>query len=316
MRRPTMTISRRDFNFMLGSGSALATLAPLSTRATAIGGVEIGTISYSFRSIPRPSTGDHIDALIDSFHAVDLDVAEITGNDVEPLPSLPRGGRIPIPAAREYHEHRERVRQWRLAAPLERYAEIGQKFSDASIDLMSYAITISDDFYDEEIDKTMAAAKAMGVGIIGTNQMRVPMAEYVVPFAEEHDLVLSFHNHSQSNDPNEIGSVESFETVFAMSDLYKANLDVGHFVGGNNDPIAFIETYHDRITHLHLKDRELDDGPNHPWGAGDTPLIEVLRLIRDESYEIPCIIEYEYPGTGSAIDEVRRCTQYIRDALA
>ena len=142
------------------------------------------------------------------------------------------------------------------------------------------------------------------------------MAKYAVPFAERHDIVLSFHNHSDSRDPNEIASVESFETVFGMSENYKANLDVGHFVAGNNDPIEFIERYHDRITHLHLKDREINDGPNRPWGQGDTPLVDVLRLLSRNDYRIPCIIEYEYPGQASPIEEVQRCVQFIQNALA
>jgi sugar phosphate isomerase/epimerase len=309
-----MKTTRREFTAMAGAIATLLGASP--AHATMIGGVAVGAISYSFRAIPRPDRGDHIDALISHFRSVGLDVAEITGNDIEPLPSVPRGGRVPIPTTPEYYEIRERTREWRLATPLSRYEEIGAKFRAAGIDLMSYAITISDDFFDEEIDKTMLAAKALGADIIGTNQMRIPMAEYAVPFAERHGLTLSFHNHSDSHDPNEIGSVESFEHVFALSDNYKANLDIGHFVAGNNDPLAFIERYHDRITHLHLKDRELDDGPNHVWGEGDTPIVETLRLLRDRDYPIACIIEYEYRGAGSPIEEVRRCIDFIRNALA
>jgi len=311
-----MHTTRRQFAFIAGAAALSGLLGPSRSRATVVGGVAVGTISYSFRAIPRPDRGDHIDALVGHFKSVGLNVAEITGNDIEPLPSVPRGGRVPIPTTREYYEVRDRMRDWRLSTPLSRYEEIGDKFRAAGIDLMSYAITISDDFFDEEIDKTMLAAKALGVSIIGTNQMRVPMAEYTVPFAERHGLVLSFHNHSDSDDPNEIGSVESFERVFAMSEKYKANLDVGHFVAGNNDPIGFIERYHDRITHLHLKDRERNDGPNRPWGEGDTPLVEILRLVRDTPYDFPCIIEYEYAGSGTPVEEVDRCIGFIRDALA
>jgi sugar phosphate isomerase/epimerase len=43
-----------------------------------------------------------------------------------------------------------------------------------------------------------------------------------------------------------------------MSPRFKANLDIGHFVAGNSDPIAFIRRHADRISHLHLKDRPLD----------------------------------------------------------
>jgi sugar phosphate isomerase/epimerase len=101
-----------------------------------------------------------------------------------------------------------------------------------------------------------------------------------------------------------------------MSPRFKANLDIGHFVAGNNDPIAFIRTHANRISHLHLKDRRRDNGPNQPWGRGDTPVAEVLRLLRSERYTIPAIIEYEYASQASAIDEVTNCKRFIERALS
>jgi sugar phosphate isomerase/epimerase len=281
-----------------------------------LGGLAVGAISYCFRSIPRPETGDPIDALIASYKACQLDLAELTWADVEPLPTLPLGGRVPIPITQDYLARRQKVREWRLAEPLTRYESIGRKFRDAGVRLFSYAITISDDFTDEEIDKTMLAARAMGASMIGTNQTRMPMAEYVVPFAARHDMTLAFHNHANVADPNEMASVQSLERVLALSGHYKINLDVGHFVAGNNDPLAFISAHHERISHLHLKDRERDNGPNRPWGQGATPLVEIIRLVRDRGYDIPCLIEYEYAGSGTAIDEVRRCIDFIRKAVS
>jgi sugar phosphate isomerase/epimerase len=71
-----------------------------------------------------------------------------------------------------------------------------------------------------------------------------------------------WHNHSNVADIREVASVESFKRLFSSSRQFKANLDIGHFVGGNNDPVAFIREFHDRIAHLHLKDRKRDNGAN------------------------------------------------------
>ncbi len=53
-----------------------------------------------------------------------------------------------------------------------------------------------------------------------------------------------------------------------------------------------------------------------PFGEGDTPIIEVLQLLRDEGYKIPCNIEYEYRGTDGPVAEVRKCLAYCKLAVA
>ncbi len=60
-------------------------------------------------------------------------------------------------------------------------------------------------------------------------------------------------------------------------------------------PFPFSSEYHDRVTHVHVKDRKLNDGPNVPFGEGDTPIVEALRLIRDRKWPIQATIEFEYP---------------------
>ena len=62
--------------------------------------------------------------------------------------------------------------------------------------------------------------------------------------------------------------------------------------------MPFLKQHHDRITHIHVKDRKLNNGPNVPFGQGDTPIKEVLQLIRDNKWNIQATIEFEYPGAG------------------
>ena len=310
------SISRREFTRTAAAALAAAAGLTVRARATSIEGVRVGAISYCFRSIPRPASGDYIDTLIDAFRQVGLDLCELESARVEPEPAIPGGGRMPAEITPAYVQRREELRQWRLTTPLDRFGEIRRKFTRAGIELFGYVVTFADDYTDAEIDRSFQCAKSLGVEVIGTNQTRVTMGLRLVPFAEKYGVALGWHNHANVTDSTEVGSVESYERLFAMSRRFSANLDIGHFVAGNNDPIAFIRKHASRISHLHLKDRRRDNGPNQPWGGGDTPVAEVLRLLRSERYTIPAIIEYEYASQASAIDEVTNCKRFIERALS
>ena len=50
-------------------------------------------------------------------------------------------------------------------------------------------------------------------------------------------------------------------------------------------------------------------------GEGDTPIKEVLHLLKAKKYDIPADIEFEYRGADPVV-EVRKCFQYCKDALS
>jgi len=305
--------SRRDFQKMALSGLSALPLWSAKINST-IGGVRVGAISYCFRSLPRTPDADYIDTIIKAFVECGIGFAELTSPMVEPPNTLPGGGRVP-PDTPENRKMRDELRKWRLSAPVTRFHEVRKKFDDAGITLMGYVNTFAEDFTDPEIDAVFRHARALGVGIIGTNQTTVGMAPKLVEYADKYKINLAFHNHAMSENPNEVASPESFEKLFAMSKRFRANLDIGHFTAGNNDGIAFIEKHHDRITHMHLKDRKKNNGPNMPWGEGDTPLRQALTLIKDKRYPIYCIVEYEYRGTGTAVEETKKCLDYMKRVL-
>ena len=112
---------------------------------------------------------------------------------------------------------------------------------------------------------------------------------------------------------------ETWETAFGYATHNGANVDIGHFIAGNNtSPVPFIRQHHDRITHLHIKDKKLKNGPNVPFGEGDTPIKEVLQLLRDNKWPIQATIEFEYPVPpgSSRMVEIAKCVQYCRAALS
>ncbi|HKB12584.1 MAG TPA: TIM barrel protein, partial [Vicinamibacterales bacterium] len=93
------------------------------------------------------------------------------------------------------------------------------------------------------------------------------------------------------------------------------NLDIGHFTAANFDAMAYIRQHHGDITNLHLKDRKKNQGDNVPWGQGDTPIREVLQLLKKEKWPIRAYVEYEYRGSASPVEEVKKCMAFARQAL-
>jgi sugar phosphate isomerase/epimerase len=127
-------------------------------------------------------------------------------------------------------------------------------------------------------------------------------------------MMVGFHGHDSTDQPDEVHTEESFKAVMAAGKYLGANLDIGHYVAANGDPVAFLNTHHARITNLHIKDRKRNHGGNVPWGQGDVPIREVLQLLRTKKWDIPANVEFEYQG--DPIVEVGKCLQFCKDALA
>src|SRR5260370_41719084 len=138
-------------------------------------------------------------------------------------------------------------------------------------------------------------------------------------FTEKHKMMVGYHGHTNVTSPEAFGRPESWETAMSYSKYNGINLDIGHFIAGNNtSPIPFLQKYHDRVTHIHLKDKKMNDGPNVPWGTGDTPITETLKLMQKEKYQFAGVIEMEYPVRQGSdlITELAKCVQSCKNALA
>jgi sugar phosphate isomerase/epimerase len=315
------TLSRRELVRLAATGLAsLAVPAPFAYSAakvnSTVNGVKLGLITGSLG--PVPAGKDAIDWVI--AQCLDLRAAhvELVGGLLEPrLVGGAVGNQMPATITPEYEQSRAALRQWRISTPLALFAGVRRRFDQAGLDLMSYVMTVSDDFTDPELDAVFKQMRALGVKLFTTNQTRVHMGERMVPFARRYLISPAFHTHAASDNPDEVASVASLDRLLAMSPHFMVNLDIGHFTAGNNDAVAYIREHHDRITHLHIKDRQRNNGPNVVWGTGDTPIRECLQLLRDRKYPIACLIERENrDATGTPLEETRKCLEYMRQALA
>jgi sugar phosphate isomerase/epimerase len=227
-------------------------------------------------------------------------------------PAQPGGrGRPP----EEVQKSREDLRRWRIETPLSHFEGIRRKFDAAGIRIWAYNYSPDVRFTDEEINRGFDIAKALGAEII-TASATIESAKKIAPFAEKHRMVVAMHNHSNTKDPNEFATPESFAAAQKLSKYFKVNLDIGHFTAANYDAVAYLKEHHANITNLHLKDRKKNQGDNTPWGTGDTPIREVLQLLKREKWPIRSYVEYEYRGAAGAVSEVKACFDYAKQALA
>ena len=306
--------TRRQFG-QLTLGALALPRALLAATGSKVGGVRLGVQTYSFRDLPRPGGGDAVDVVIKAMTACGLGECELWSPQVEPrIGFAPGGARLPADSP-EGIKARAELRAWRLKTPLDHFRAIRKKFEAAGRSVYGFNYSFNPTFTDEEIDRGFEIARALGADII-TASTTVNVARRVVPFAEKHKMVVAMHGHSNVDDPNEFATPESFAAALKMSKYFKVNLDIGHFTAANFDAMAYLREHHADITNVHLKDRKKNQGDNTPWGEGDTPIREVLRLIKGNGWPIAGDIEYEYKGTGSPIEEVKKCYEYARQALA
>jgi hypothetical protein len=205
----------------------------------------------------------------------------------------------------------EEISKWRAVVPMEKVRRCRQKFDGAGITIEIMKV---DDIYvrtDEELDYFFRLAKALGARAISC-EISDPLdgTKRVGRFADKHQMMVAYHGHTKV-------TPAIWEETFSYAKFNGANVDLGHFVGGNKtSPVPFIKKHHDRITHVHVKDKTLGD-KNVSFGMGDTPIKETLQLIRDNKWNIQATIEFEYPvppGSDRML-EMTKCLEYCKSAL-
>lgn len=207
---------------------------------------------------------------------------------------------------------RDERRRWRETVSLDHFHRVRDQFAKASIALSAYNISFRDDFSDAEIERGFEMAAALGAPLI-TSSSNIKTVARIAPVAARRKMLVGVHNHSRV-DPNEFATAKSFTDAMAASAYIAVNLDIGHFTAANEDAVGFLRQHHGRIVTLHLKDRRRNEGPNVPFGEGDTPITEVLTLLQQNGWPVPANIEYEYKG-GDSMVEVGKCLGYCRKAL-
>lgn len=301
-----------------------------------INGVQIGVITYSYRDMPDQSADATLQYILDS----GIGAVELMGGPAESFAGAPKNTvdfRSAFPLMRKRRDkiemtedekkqlaeidaqmksYREALAAWRLNAPMDKFEQLRKKFNKAGVKIYAFkpdAFGIQN--LDAEIDYGMKAAKVLGASHVtlehpsnDTHTLKLGK------FAEKHGIKVAYHGHEQQTHT-------FWDTALAQSSNNMLNLDLGHFVAaGNPNPLDIVKNKYDRISSMHIKDRQIkaNGAGNLPWGQGDTPIKEVLNLMKTNKYIFPATIELEYkiPEGSNAVAEVKKCLEFCKSALS
>jgi hypothetical protein len=323
------TISRRKF---LGTAASAATLAvvpfnysfAIGTQTkkpdSKVNGVQLGLTTYCYRSIPH-----NAEEVLQYVLKSGVNTVEMRSVLEESL-GLPQGP--PRPArgveltdkekaerAKVTEGLKEAQRKWRLSLPMQKYADIRKMYNDAGVNI-HIAKFVPSSWSDEEIDYAFNATRVLGAYGI-TDEFTDEASKRLGKFAEKHNSLAIYHTHGQFGQPG-----FDIDKYLGYSPKNMLNLDAGHYYGGTGlHPNNIIEKYHTRIPSIHMKDKT---GPKHaqpntnmPFGKGETPIADILLLIKKEKWPINVDLELEYPiPEGSdPVKEVTKCIEYMRKIL-
>jgi len=320
-------VSRREF---MSSAASFAASAMMSRYVLAgsdgrsagkpnsnFNGVQIGTITYSFRAMPGTA-----EDLLKYIVKCGISSVELMGAPAEQFAGAPTRGGGPRPRRGQMTDEQRKARQrrqqellnWRLSISMDKYHALRKMYNDAGVNIhiVKFGSIGNPGMTDEEISYYFNVAKALGARGI-TRELSEEAAKRLGPIADKHKIMIGFHNHTQMTSKTYDGPILSYGKYLGI------NFDVGHYVAGTSEsPIPIIEKYHDRIISLHLKDRKVNNGPNMPFGQGDTPVALILQLMKRKKWTFPADIELEYrvPEGSDAVAEVTKCVQFCKESLA
>jgi len=324
-----MSVTRREFGklalaavpaVVVGSNPLAGALRAQARPDSLINGVQIGVITYSYRSMPDQSAEAVLRYIVES----GISAVELMGGPIESYagapamtrpPGGPGPGRAPLTPEQqaERQAHAAALKTWRLSQSMDTFKALRRMYNDAGVTIYATKM-LAGNMSDEEYEYVFDVAEAMGAHHT-TLELPTDTATLarIGAFAMKCKVYAGYHTHLQ-------GNLTAFDEAFALSPGNMANIDFGHYVAaGSGDPVVFLEKFHDRICSFHLKDRRTPENgqANVPWGTGDTPIARILQSVRRNGYTMPATIELEYdiPEGSDAVAEVRRCVEFCRGLL-
>ena len=344
--KDTHSISRRKFvgasllstaGIALGAQSAIgmpAIIRNYGKNDSLIKGVQIGVITYSYRSMPDQSAEATLKYITDS----GISAVELMGGPAESYAGIPenpvdrrtfwglsrkaRNEELTDEENKQFEAmktqmeaYEKEVVAWRSSVSMDKFKEVKKMYAAAGVKIYAFKPSaFGPRNTDAEIDYGFRAAKALGASHVTLEHPSDDdRTKKLGTMAAKHKVYIAYHGHTQQ-------TPTFWDTALQQSPYNALNLDAGHYVAaGNPSVIDLVNAKHDRIMSMHMKDRQNPENgkKNLPWGEGDTPIIELLKTMSSKKYSFPATVELEYkiPDGSDAVKEVKKCVDFCRAGL-
>jgi len=301
-----------------------------------INGVQIGCITYSFRSMDDQSAEATLKYVTDA----GISAIELMGGPAESFAGLPtnpvnmqefyplsskqrKGEELTSDEQAKLKEMRDQMESyskmataWRIKTGMAPFEKLRKMYKDAGVTIYAYKPSaFGKEASDAEIAYGMNAAKALGATHVTLEHPSDDAHTLRLgKLGEKHRMSVGYHGHTQE-------TFTFWDTAISQSPRNGMNLDSGHYIAaGKTDLMKLIAEKNKHILSMHTKDRQTpaNGEGNLPWGEGDTPITEMLKTMQRNKYKFPATIELEYavPEGSDAVSEVQKCLEFCRKALA
>ena len=205
-------------------------------------------------------------------------------------------------------EQAAKMKAWRTSVSMDPFKKLRKTSNDAGVTIYAWK-QLNQNMSDEEFEDIFNVAEALGCTHTTLELPTNPEAlKRIGDFAMKKKIHAAYHTHAQGSDDRVRSGLRDIQRQHGERRLRALGLRRAT----SAYPTQFLE-YHDRISSFHLKDRTKPEhcSLNLAWGRGETPIREILQLVRKNRWNIPASVELEYNiprglGRRQGSPEVRR----------
>jgi hypothetical protein len=219
-----MNLTRREFGKLALTAIPATSVLTVPTGAHAqerkpnslINGVQIGTITYSYRSMPDQSAEATLRYIVDS----GISAIELMNGPAESFAGAPSAGRggggggrgqalTPEQEAAQ-RAAAEQLKHWRTSVSMDRFKALRRMYNDAGVTIYAWKV-LTPEMSDEEFEYVFDVAEALGCTHT-TLELPTDTAQLkrIGQFAEKRKIYAAYHTHTQA-------TMTSFDQAFALS---------------------------------------------------------------------------------------------------